>query len=97
MLEMHERNGALTLAVRVQPRARRDEITGEWAGALKIRLQAPPVDDKANEALISFLAGVLRIPKSAVRILAGERGRIKRVEIRGVTAKQVEALLVHDA
>lgn len=97
MLEMQQRDGAVTFAVRVQPRASRDGVAGEWGGALKVRLQAPPVDDKANEALIEFLAHVLKIPKAAVRILGGERSRTKRVEIRGVTPGQVQALLVVDA
>ena len=97
MLEMREQDGAVTLAVRVQPGASRNEIAGEWEGALKIRLQAPPVDGKANEALIEFLARALNIPKSAVRILAGERSRTKRVELRGVTPRQVIALLAHNA
>ena len=97
MLEIQERDGAVTLAVRVQPRASRDEVAGEWEGALKVRLQAPPVDDKANEALVEFLARVLKIPKAAVRILAGERSRTKRVELRGVTQQQILALLIQEA
>jgi uncharacterized protein (TIGR00251 family) len=96
MLEMQQRDGAVTLVVRVQPRASRDEVSGEWGGALKVRLQAPPVDDKANEALIKFLAHVLKIPKAAVRIHGGERSRTKRVEIRGVTPEQIRALLVEE-
>jgi uncharacterized protein YggU (UPF0235/DUF167 family) len=66
-------------------------------GALKIRLQAPVVEDRANEALCEFLAEILKRPKSAVRILAGDRSRTKRVEVLGVTAAQVEALLQRDA
>ena len=66
-------------------------------GALKIRLHAPAVEDRANEALCEFLAEILKRPKSAVRILAGDRSRTKRVEVFGVTAAQVEALLQHDA
>jgi len=66
-------------------------------GALKIRLQAPAVEDRANEALCEFLAEILKRPKSAVRILAGDRSRTKRVEVFGVTTAQVEALLEHDA
>jgi len=65
-------------------------------GALKIRLQAPSVEDRANEALCEFLAEILKRPKSAVRILAGDRSRTKRVEVLGVTAAQVEALLQQD-
>ena len=66
-------------------------------GALKIRLQAPAVEDRANEALCEFLAEILKRPNSAVRILAGDRSRTKRVEVFGVTAAEVEALLQHDA
>ncbi|HKW56709.1 MAG TPA: DUF167 domain-containing protein [Candidatus Acidoferrum sp.] len=89
--------GAVSLRVRVQPRASRDEIAGVVEGALKVRLQAPAVENRANEALVEFLAGLLKTPKSAVRILAGERSRIKRVEIRGVTKQEVLALLTREA
>jgi uncharacterized protein len=97
MLDIHERDGAVVFAVRVQPRASNDEITGEMAGALKVRLQAPAVEGRANEALIEFLAQLLKTPKSAVRILSGERRRTKRVEIRGVTQQQILALFEQDA
>jgi len=89
--------GTVIFAVRVQPRARSDEIVGEIAGAIKIRLQAPALEGRANDALIEFLAGLLKTPKGAVRILTGERSRIKRVEIRGVTKQQIERLFVQDA
>jgi uncharacterized protein (TIGR00251 family) len=97
MLEVQEREGAATLLVRVQPRASKDEIAGEIGGALKVRLRAPAVEDRANEALVQFLAEVLIRPKSAVRILSGERIRTKRLEIRGETRQQILALLVQDA
>ena len=97
MLEIWERPGSVGLTVRVQPRASKDEIVGEMAGALKVRLQAPAVEDRANEALIEFLAQLLKTPRSAVRILSGERSRTKRVEIRGVTQQQILALLQQDA
>jgi len=66
-------------------------------GALKIRLQAPAVEDRANQALCEFLAELLKRPKAAVRILSGERSRSKRVEVWGVTAAEVEALLRNEA
>ena len=96
MLDIHERDGAVIFPVSVQPRASKDEIAGEMAGALKVRLQAPAVEDRANEALIEFLAQLLKTPKSAVKILSGERSRSKRLEIRGVTQQQILALLSHD-
>ena len=97
MLDAQEREGAVTFPVRVQPRASRDEIAGEMGGALKVRLQAPAVEDCANEALVEFLAQLLKTPRSAVRILSGERSRTKRIEIRGITRQQILALLVQDA
>jgi uncharacterized protein (TIGR00251 family) len=89
--------GTVSFQVRVQPRASKDEIAGVINGALKIRLQAPAVENRANEALVEFLAHLLKTPKSAVRILAGDRSRRKRIEICGVTKQQVLGLLVEDA
>ena len=97
MLEVQEREGAVIFSLRVQPRASKDEIAGELGGALKVRLRAPAVEDRANEALVEFLADLLKRPKSAVRILSGERSRTKRVEIHGVTRQQILALLKHEA
>ena len=94
MIEIQQKGGGVAFAVRVQPRASKDEIAGEMAGAIKIRLRAPAVEDRANEALVEFLAGLLKTPKSAVRILSGERSRSKRLEIQGVTPQQIEALLI---
>ena len=81
------------MTVRVQPRAGKDEIAGAMGGTLKVRLCAPAVENRANEALIEFLAGLLKTAKSAVRILSGEHGRNKRVEIFGVTRQQILDLL----
>jgi uncharacterized protein (TIGR00251 family) len=83
--------------VRVQPRASKDEVAGVIGGALKIRLQAPALENRANEALVDFLAHLLKTPKAAVRILSGDRSRTKRIEIRGVTKQQVLGILTHDA
>src|SRR5713226_10708643 len=97
MVETQERDGAVIFAVRVQTRASKDEIAGEMGGALKVRLRAPAVEDRANEELVEFLAQLLKTPRSAVRILSGERSRTKRLEIRGMTRQQILALLVQDA
>ena len=85
----------MVLAVRVQPRASKDEIAGVMGGALKVRLQAPAVEDRANGALCEYLAEVLKTPKAAVRILSGHHSRSKRVEVRGVTEQQILALVTH--
>ncbi len=92
MIELTEREGVVTFAVRVQPRSRRDAIEGEWQGALKVRLTAPPVDDRANDALRRLLAETLKTPAAAVRIVSGEGSRSKRVEVRGVTAERIREL-----
>lgn len=96
-LAVDQARGTITFAVRVQPRASRDEIAGVKEGAMKIRLCAPAVENRANEALVEFLAAVLKTSKSAVRIRSGEQSRIKRVEVFGVTQQQIEGLLQMEA
>jgi uncharacterized protein len=84
--------GVMSFSVRVQPRASRNEIRGEWLGALKVRLTAPPIDDRANEALCRLFSQRLNVPLAAVTIAAGARGRSKRIEVRGATPEQICAL-----
>ena len=91
-IEVTEKAGVVSFRVRVQPRASRDSVGGEWEGALRVRLTAPPVESRANEALCRLLAKYLNVPTGAVRLLSGSRSRTKRVEIAGVTAEQVQAL-----
>ena len=91
-MQIVEKDGKVSFAVRVQPRASLDEIVGEYQDGLKIRLTAPPVDDRANEALRKLLAARLKVPLAAVRIASGERSRTKRVEISGVTAAMIREL-----
>jgi uncharacterized protein len=97
MIEIRERDGKITFAVRVAPRASRDVIEGEYQGALKVRLTAPPVDGQANDALRRVLAEHLNVSVAAVRIVAGEKSRIKRLAIAGVTRAQVVALVASGA
>ena len=92
MIEVREHDGVVSFAVRVQPRASRTEISGEWQGALRVRLSAPPLDNLANEALRRLLAACLKVPIGAVRIARGARNRSKQIEIRGVTAAQIRTL-----
>jgi uncharacterized protein len=92
-VQITEKDGKVSFVVRVQPRASRDEIAGEYQDGLKIRLTAPPVDDRANEALRKLLASRLNVPLSAVRIASGERSRNKRLEIHGVTPAMIRGLL----
>src|SRR5438445_8312907 len=96
-ISQHLATSTVTFTVRVQPRAGRDEVSGIIEGALKIRLRAPALENRANEALCEFLADLLKRPKSAVRILGGDRSRTKRVIIDGVSCQQIESLLLSDA
>ncbi|HEV2205173.1 MAG TPA: DUF167 domain-containing protein [Candidatus Acidoferrales bacterium] len=82
----------MTFAVRVAPRASRNAIEGEHGGALKVRLTAPPVEGRANDALRQLLAEHLNVPVSAVAIVAGESSRTKRVAIARVSRAQILAL-----
>jgi uncharacterized protein (TIGR00251 family) len=92
VIEISERDGSIVFAVRVTPRASRDAIEGEHQGALRVRLTAPPVEDRANDALRRLLAARLNVPVSAVRIVGGEKSRNKRVSVAGVTRAQVISL-----
>ncbi|OQA29267.1 MAG: hypothetical protein BWY59_00446 [Verrucomicrobia bacterium ADurb.Bin345] len=91
---MHESEGSVVLSVRVVPRAAKDAVQGIMGEALKIRLCAPPVEGKANEALVRFLAKALDIPPSRVELVAGATGRNKRVRVRGLPAKAVQGRLL---
>ena len=82
----------ITLDVRVIPRARKTECAGFRDDALVIRVAAPPVEGAANDALIEFFCSALHVPRRAVNILSGDRGRRKRVAIDGVTLEQIRAL-----
>jgi uncharacterized protein len=74
----------VTLELYVQPGARKSEFAGEHDGRVKVKLAAPPVDGKANHALVQFLAAHYGVPRRAVRITAGLKSRLKRVTIEGI-------------
>jgi hypothetical protein len=79
--------------LRVQPRASRNAVVGLMGDAVKLALTAPPVDGKANAAVVEYLAELLRVSKSSVTIVSGETGRNKLIAVRGVTAEQVRKAL----
>lgn len=81
-------------AVRVVPRASKNEIAGQVGDAIKVRLTAPPVEGKANEALIAFLAQELGVRKSQVEIVAGETSRNKVICVLGLSPAEVEERLL---
>ncbi|MBI4461313.1 MAG: DUF167 domain-containing protein [Acidobacteria bacterium] len=88
-LQVQSRGGAVRFHVKVQPRARREGIAGLAAGVLRVRVTAPPVEGRANRALIELLAEHLRLPKSSIKIAAGERRSLKLVEVAGIDAATV--------
>ena len=85
------------IQVRVQPGSNRSQILG-WEGeVLRVRVQAPPVEGRANEALVELLAGALRLPKRTIVIERGARGRQKLVAIIGLDGAQVRDRLAKDS
>ena len=78
---MAQNDGPVRFEVRVQPRASRNEVVGNKEGILRVRLQAPPVDGAANEALIAFMADELGVPRRFVRIVSGFGSRNKVLEV----------------
>ncbi len=92
-LDLRDTAEGVTLRVRVQPRASRSQLGGEREGALVVRLTAPPVDGRANEALSRLLADVLGLAPSAVRLVRGDSGRDKLVAIAGIDAATARARL----
>lgn len=90
-IEQHQ-SGTL-IHLKVQPGARKSGVVGLHGDRLKVALVAPPVDGKANEALIDFLAKALKMPKSAFSILRGEKARMKTVLATGASPEQVSRAL----
>ena len=86
------KNGAV-IDVLVQPRAARDTVQGIHGDALKLKVTAPPVDDRANRAVENLLAGVLELPRSEIAVVGGHSSRRKRIVVRGVSAEEVSERL----
>ena len=78
--------------VRVVPRAARSGIAGEHDGALKVRVNAPPVEGAANEELMRTLARAFDVPSRAVSIISGQTAKLKRMRVQGVNCSQLESL-----
>jgi len=96
---LRETKDGVTLAVRAQPGAKKTAIVGvygEGASAqLKIAVKAPPIEGRANEALIEFLAELSSLPRNRVQILSGELNRSKVFLLRGITRQEADRLFVH--
>jgi len=83
----------VTFSIKVHPRAKKNAITGEVGGVLKLALTAPPVDGKANEACIEFFAKLLKVPRSSVTIASGQASRNKVIRIAGLSEQDVRQRL----
>lgn len=83
MIDFTEKDDALIFSVRVIPRSSRSEIVGEYDGALKVKLNSPPVDGAANAELIKLLAKEFDVSKSQVEILSGQTSKLKQLRISG--------------
>jgi uncharacterized protein (TIGR00251 family) len=86
-------NNSLTLDVYVQPRASRTRVAGMHGSAIKICVTAPPVENKANQAVIDFIADLLGVSKSAVSIKSGSQGRSKKLLINNLALHEAQEIL----
>jgi uncharacterized protein (TIGR00251 family) len=84
---------AASLVVRLTPRASRDEIAGWQGDELRVRLRAPPVDGRANEALLRLLASRLDVSPSSIEFVSGATARVKRLRVEGLTDAEVRRRL----
>jgi uncharacterized protein (TIGR00251 family) len=94
VIPVHESAGTVTFAVKVHPRARKNSITGELGGALKLSLTSPPIDGRANQACIEFFSKFLKVPQSSVTIASGQSSRNKVIRVAGLTADEVRQRIV---
>lgn len=93
MLDIKETSDGVTFKVRVQPRASKNGLAGEYEGGIKVRLTAPPVDGEANHACLEYLAALFGVAKSKVELVSGHTGRNKLIRVLGVTADQARQIL----
>ena len=89
MFAIREDGGGVTFAVKIHPRAKRNALSGEMGEALKLSLTAPPIEGRANEACIEFLARLLDMPRSSVTIASGHSNRYKVIRVAGVSGQYV--------
>jgi hypothetical protein len=92
-IRVEDRAGAARFRVKVQARARREELAGVQGEALRVRVSAPPVEGRANAAVVALLAERLRVPKGSIKIVSGGRGKEKLIEVAGLDAATVLARL----
>ena len=93
MDSIHDTPAGATFAIKIHPRARKNAITGKLGDALKLSLTAPPVEGRANDACIEFLANLLKVPRSSVTIASGQSSRRKMIRVSGISADEAQKRL----
>lgn len=93
MIPIRDMPSGATFQIKVQPRAKKNAITGETGDALKVALTAPPLEGRANQACVAFFAELLNVSRSSITIAAGETSRNKLIRVSGLSAAEVEAKL----
>jgi uncharacterized protein (TIGR00251 family) len=92
-INISENNGSVTFDVRVIPRSSKSEIIGDHNGALKVKLNSPPVDGAANDELVRLLSKELGLSRSAIEIVSGQTARSKRIRVAGTNAATIIGVL----
>jgi len=87
----------VSFAIKVQPRAKKNAITGELGDALKLSLTAPPLEGRANQACIDFFAKLLKVSRSSITIASGETSRMKMIRVAGLSSQELQGRLYSKA
>jgi hypothetical protein len=93
MITLTNNDAGICFAVKVHPGAKKNAITGQIGGALKLSLTAPPIEGRANDACIEFFAKLLKVPRSSVTIASGQTRRNKVIRVAGVSAEELRKRL----
>jgi hypothetical protein len=93
VIAIKETASSVTFAVKLHPRAKKNAITGEVGDALKLSLTAPPIEGRANDACIEFLANLLEVPRASITIASGLTSRNKVIRVTGLSAAEVQRRL----
>jgi hypothetical protein len=93
MVLVRQEGDAASFRVHVQPKASREGLVGEVDGILRLRVTAPPIEGRANEACLRLLAGALDLPISRLRIVSGQHARLKTIRVAATSAQTIRAKL----
>jgi uncharacterized protein len=96
VIPIHQAPGGASFAIKLHPRAKKNAVTGEIGDALKVAVTAPPIEGRANEACIEFLANTLKVPRSSVSIVSGETSRTKVIRVTGLSREELRKRLLAD-